>query len=436
VGLRGSDPQGWTRGEWMFSALFLMLIAAEGPPIEDVVSFFVGNPADVAEAAGYIRNQSRKSGQALAVEYGEDPAAVTNLIQNLIARNLLDKIAISTPSNRFPLTKQQVMRQVADFEIFRLETFIRSGVFPRRYFGYFDEIWDTAKYETRLRKAIHKATKVANDYLEQTGESIRHTEMELAVFYVSEGGAVRMLYFQENIENNDPWLHGGLQDLIRYVEALPNLLNQLERVIESDIRSAVSRPAGRMVEGRNLYFDEVIVGSALRYTYMKLHAQKRYRERHGLAIERLPFTEQLIATRSYQEIGPRDSRELLQEMLHDEVFTSDQFRMVQNLEGASRLRELALTQAASSEKIVVFGPKENLSRMLKERMYPFQPAEWWGTARHSTIYNVLMTYGGMVALTKFSDLFDEAGRFRRRDTPQGAVSERGSGLYPSAQRSP
>ena len=49
------------------------------------------------------------------------------------------------------LTPERVRRDIVDYEAFKLQTYVTSGVTPKRYFGYLDGELDTAEEERVLR---------------------------------------------------------------------------------------------------------------------------------------------------------------------------------------------------------------------------------------------------------------------------------------------
>ena len=69
------------------------------------------------------------------------------LVRNVVA-NLTAKQDASPP---FELSVDAIERQVIGYEAFKLESYVTSGVFPKRYFGYLDGERDTGAVERSIR---------------------------------------------------------------------------------------------------------------------------------------------------------------------------------------------------------------------------------------------------------------------------------------------
>ena len=125
-----------------------LLIAANPSPETVLVELIEAEPVrkqmiehlDRSVSASAARLAKRGSGTAEEIDAA---------LREQIAANLIDKMA-----NRVPLDATSIERTVIDYELFKAEKFVSSGVFPKRYFGYFDEKHDTAEHERIMREAI------------------------------------------------------------------------------------------------------------------------------------------------------------------------------------------------------------------------------------------------------------------------------------------
>ena len=93
--------------------------------------------------------------------------AITSALLGAGHLALLALAIASRPPVPAPFEPPPGTRAVPDsdgFERFRRESYLASGVAPKRYFGFFDEAGDTAAYETVLRRAVIDGVRLANDY--------------------------------------------------------------------------------------------------------------------------------------------------------------------------------------------------------------------------------------------------------------------------------
>ena len=91
--------------------------------------------------------------------------------------------------NSLTLTISEIIQRSIDFQSFRLKTYLSSGVSPKRYFGFLDELGDTGIYETILREVIIEGVQSANDFAAAKALHSRISEKEVVVTFLAEGGA-------------------------------------------------------------------------------------------------------------------------------------------------------------------------------------------------------------------------------------------------------
>jgi len=105
--------------------------------------------ADARDLEAHLAKTAHELHTRLARVAPCEPDAVLLTLSSFVAENLQQK-----HTAKFPLDSARLRRQVIDAEAWKLETFVATGVYPRRYFGYVDEQFDTAAYERRLKVAV------------------------------------------------------------------------------------------------------------------------------------------------------------------------------------------------------------------------------------------------------------------------------------------
>ena len=60
-------------------------------------------------------------------------------------RDTLQTVMANLKAKEVKLDAETAKRTVVEYEMFKAESFVTGGVFPKRYFGYFDERHDTAE---------------------------------------------------------------------------------------------------------------------------------------------------------------------------------------------------------------------------------------------------------------------------------------------------
>ncbi len=312
-------------------------------------------------------------------------------VQESISKNLnaqLSKGEGYTPS------AEVLRRTVIDYEVFRAKTFVSSGVFPKRYFGYFDERWDTADFERSMRRTIIQAVRIANEHLKEAKFEIRVTEMEIAVTFIAEGGAL-ILSNELTPKNRIHPIQGvGLDDIAIGFARYPKLIRALDERMQSRLQTIVTQtPQGPRLN-RGMTFHEAILGTLVMWVYEKdLAAKKLWRkERRRLAA--LSPKEQFIFSSLVYNSGL--------------VFSTQRMRMIRDFKSASYLALVSKKNARRRWPLAVFKPAAGRRFLVSKSSYPLQKTSW------SAVYHILQRYGAYEALMRFTDVFDERGAYRQR----------------------
>src|SRR5947208_771697 len=120
----------------MLSALAALWLAAS--PAEEIAAFV---PDRVAQERliEHLAVISSSAALRMAATGDGDRSAIRARIAAAVAENLAEKRALPPVDGKtFPLSSKEIERTVIDYECWKAETFVTSGVFPKRYFGYFD----------------------------------------------------------------------------------------------------------------------------------------------------------------------------------------------------------------------------------------------------------------------------------------------------------
>lgn len=316
-----------------------------------------------------------------------DATQVTSRLSHLVAENLEQKYAAG-----FLIDDTRIRRQVIDAEAFKLATFVTSGVFPKRYFGYLDEQHDTAAYETRMKTAARKAARACNRWLENAHASFRVTEQELIVTFLAEGGAVLLRENQAQLESIHPVQGIGLDDIATGFADLEPLVKLLDTEVGTHLAQIVKLRDGRPYLSRHFRFEEAIAGTAAMWVWEKQIAERKLiaAGRKSLG-KRTPEEQFVIASLVY------NSGILFEESTITKVHTFESGAYLFDLSEASKAKRWALP---------VMPPGLNLKGQLSGGAWPDQPTSW------SAVYHVLQRYGAYVGLSRFTDAFDAKGALR------------------------
>ena len=338
--------------------------------------------ADLAKAAAALHTRVKKTDRC-------DADDVELLLTRLVAENLQQKHA-----QHFPLDAARIRRQVIAAEAFKVETFVSTGVFPKRYFGYLDEQWDTAAAERRLKIAARKAAHACNRWLENVKAPFRVTEQELVVTFLAEGGAVLLRERQHELDSIHPVQGIGLDDIAKGFVDLAPLVSLLDEDLGTHLGEIVVWRDGTPLLSRNFVFEEAIAGTAAMWVWEKQIAEKKLLAKGRASLATRPLDEQFVITSLVYNSG----------ILFDEKTVG----RIRALDTGAYVHELSESTKAKRWPLPVLPPKASLQRLLGGGDFPEQLTSW------STVYHVLQRHGGYVGLTRFTDAFDEQGRLKMK----------------------
>lgn len=377
---------------------------------------FVKDELEVSRLLVHLEKTADATERALG-ELGPNDGVRRAVLRN-VAANLRDKSALRKTGPPLPMTAEEIQRTVIDFEGFKLQRYVTSGVFPKRYFGYFDGKYDTAAYERRLRSAVSRATRIINDYQRKQQSPLRVSDIEIAVTFIAEGGAIFLRERQDLLEAMHPVMHVGLDDVAMGFSDLPGLQKLVDQGTDTDLggligwlpkgAAAVAPPTkvpgnlrwlkhGNGKAGPHAYlkrymtFEEAIVGTALMYIWEKEIAAKKVAAIKARPLHQRPLDEQFVLSSLVYNSG----------ILH----VPARWKMIREFSTGRWLFQTSERNATKRWRLNVAEPKGSLQQMRSGLNYPDQPTAWLA------VYHVLQRYGAFVALRRYSDFFDAHGAF-------------------------
>jgi hypothetical protein len=397
---------------------FLGIALATGTELEAHLSHFIDEPQQVEALVETLDSRLKASSQKLVAIHKVDPVTVEEFLLSQIADNLAAKKALTDPQP-FVLSVEEIERTVFDYEIFKLESYVSSGVFPKRYFGYFDLKHDTAQWEWELREATHCATEVINTLQAERGSPLRVNDAEIAVTFIAEGGALFLLDEQESLNSLHPVYDVGLDDLASGHHDYPELIPKLDASCGTDLSNAVVRTAegaeppagaiGRLQAPpgewawtmRNLRFKEGIVASAMMWIWEKEIAARKLEQRGGKSLHQRDVADQFIVGSLAYNSG----------IVHSESTIAK----IRTFSAGPYLWERSEQNASRKPRLNLLPPPKQLEHALASTAYSTQDTSWIAA------YHILQRYGAWEALRRFTDVFDESGTFKPRERPQVAA---------------
>ncbi len=377
---------------------------------------FVTGPHEAERLAAHLRAVATRTAEDLRT-VGPTDGVAEAVVRNVLA-NLRDKQALSAGGPPLTMSAAEIERTVIDFEGFKLARYVTSGVFPKRYFGYFDGKYDTAAYERRLRTATERASAAINAYQKARHNPLRVTAIEIAVTFIAEGGALFLRERQDLLEALHPVLHVGLDDLASGFATLPGLQDQVDRALGTQLGNLVGwAPAGALqlpepstvpkavrwlkhangAAGPNAYlrrlmtFEEAIAGTALMYLWEKEIAARKVATLGERPLHERPLDEQFILSSLVYNSG--------------NLHTPARWAMIRAFSAGPWLAATSERNAQTRWRLNVAEPKTALAHLREGLSYPEQPTAWLAA------YHVLQRYGAFVALRSFTDVFDAQGAF-------------------------
>ncbi len=264
----------------MLAALLLALAAASAP-VETLPhdALPAGN-----EAATAYRHLLRKA-EALAPK----EARTRRFFFSGVAANLAEKQRLeAVQGSPLGLSEREIEREVIDFEAFEYQTYLSSGVFPKRCFGYFDERWDTAALEQELKEVVHAAVRLANAGAARRHGPVRLTDEEVAVTFIAEGGAILLRERQAELPHIQPVADIGMDDLVSIFSRHAALLAALDQAHGTQLKRVVG-PFGTM---RPMSYREALAATSVTWLDEKERAARLLAAAGGGALRARSVREQ------------------------------------------------------------------------------------------------------------------------------------------------
>ncbi|HEY1290305.1 MAG TPA: hypothetical protein VGF58_18395 [Burkholderiales bacterium] len=280
------------------------------------------------------------------------------------------------------------------FERFRRESYVASGVAPKRYFGFFDETGDTAAHETVLRRAVIDGVRVANEFAAANGLKVRITEQEVAITFLAEGGALMLTSMTDGLDRVHPVYGIGLDNYREGLDDYPSLAASLDQALGSRLERLTLDLGGRRILLRPMTFREAIAGTILMYLHQKARTDRLLAAAGRPALSTMSLPAQFVTASLVYNSGILFATERI-----DDILT---FRTGPYLDEVNRLN------AGKRPRLPVYPPAEATARLDGGEPYPRQLTSW------NAVYHVLQRYGAWVGASRFAMVFDADGAFRER----------------------
>ena len=300
-------------------------------------------------------------------------------------------------------TPEYLAREVKEFEAWKLDVTVSSGVVPKRYFGFFDEVGDTADEERVVRETTIACAQVINDWQAARGRDLRVTEQEIAITFFAEGGA----HWLGRYEGFHPVMDVGLDDIASGTREYADLMAAIDAEAGTGLGELVVwGPKGsggdRLIgehEGqfpyltRDMTLAEAVAGTALMWVWEKeIAARKSATSGYG-ALHEMPAREQFIVGSLVYNSG----------LLHSPL----RWQQIRDFDAAQVIWDKSEANATKHWRLEVYEPPHIL-REIAAQGYPDQGTAWLA------MYHVLQRYGAFEAMSRFTDRFDEDGAFTTR----------------------
>lgn len=346
-----------------------------------------------------------------------DSKGIAGIVEYYILKNLTEKR--TSGKEALPMQYDELKRLVIEYECFKMDRYVTSGVFPKRYFGYFDGKYDTAPLEKRMCAVIPRIVSVINQYQKEVGDSLCITDIEVAVTFIAEGGAILLRERQDLLTKLHPVFEVGLDDIASGSAELQLLQSRIDSVAGTDLVNLVgwvqNKKSARThvpddrrwlqhkngTKGPHAYltrymsFEEAIAGTALMYIWEKRIAQRKMRKIGVPSLHTYSLEQQFIISSLVYNSG----------ILH----SPERWRMVEKFATGEWIHATSERNAKRRWRLNVHPPKVSLQSLRDGYDYLEQPTEWLA------VYHIMQRYGAFVALQKFSDYFTEKGAFSTRE---------------------
>ncbi len=293
----------------------------------------------------------------------------------------------------FPLDAARVERQFCEFEAWKADVYVRSGVYPKRWFGYLDGQWDTREDELVLREVVDRAVPLANAELARQGHAWRLTDQEVIATWLAEGGTLLLGDPRAAAGTLDPIMDIGLDSLVRGFGTWAPLVQIFDREFGSDIGTTVVGDRYRL----NFDLTESILGTII-----------------------MLCDERALLERKLSEAGRRPQHERSQAhqfilgSLHYNsglLFSDGRVVMIEGFETGEYLHQVSEKTYPRRPKLNVLPPLDGQSWLLAGNPYPEQWTSW------NAVYHVLQRYSSWRSLSLFTDWFDGEGELAPWEAP-------------------
>ncbi|MBL8956860.1 MAG: hypothetical protein JNK82_39165 [Myxococcaceae bacterium] len=283
----------------------------------------------------------------------------------------------------------------ADYDRFLVDTYLSSGVAPKKYFGFFDERGDTAAAEAELRDTVIRAVALTNAYAAEKNLDVRVTEKEVAVTFFAEGGA---LLFTTATDKLDGAIHPvrdeGLDNFRLGFLRFPTLVQTFDTTFGTGLGKLTAAVGASRVLLRPMTLREAVLATTLMYLFEKQLTHELRDDAKVPLLAGLPLDEQFVTTSLVYNCGL--------------LFSDERVAGIVALNTADYLAKVNADNAGKRPALPVLSTAEATARLAAGESIPLQLTSW------SAVYHVLQRYGAWVALAKFTTAFDASGAFTAR----------------------
>ena len=365
-------------------------------PLQDSLDYFLLHDDAVDRLIEHTGNTAHGLTPRLAAVGPASEEQVRFLLIEQVVANLERKRAAVGPHGEsFPLTEDEIRSTVIEYEAYKIESYVTSGVFPKRYFGYFDGKWETAAHEYILADTVHTAVEVINDWLAAESDPIRITDMEVALTWVSEGGTLLLGEQYEFIDSIHPIFGVGLDDIASGTKELAPLMALLDDTCGTDLGSIVGwqeqNGAQVAVLQRYMTFEESVVATALMWVWEKRIAQRKLAKASRTPLQHRPLDEQFILGSLVYNSG----------LIHD----TGREQLIRDFDTGESLFATSERNAQRRARLNVVSPEVVLEELLQGAGYRDQHTSWLA------VYHILQRWGGYHGMDLFTDVFDDNGMY-------------------------
>jgi len=351
------------------------------------------------KGAEELRNHAEKTILKVKKELKRFSCPEINLKQLLLSEieKSVDAKAelVGEDGKKFQMSLREIKRMIIEYEAFKLNVFSRSGVFPKRYFGYFDLKWDTGKYEKEMIRTIVEGVAITNRYLKKRGSDIRVTDAAIATTFIAEGGALLLSgsnYKLTKKASIHPVMDVGLDHIAAGFEKYRDLVKMLDRKMEAALGIIVFMENGAPFS-RYMDFKQAILGTLVMYVYEKEICKRKMENAKRKKLEDHSLEEQFILSSLVYNSGI--------------LFSKERINMIRQFDTGEYIFDISEKSAKKRWPLPVRKPCKSLEFVDINEAYPVQLTSW------SAVYHILQRYGAYKALFEFTDLFDKNAMFRK-----------------------